>query len=321
MTSRTAKLAYEVVKGWDKLPNGWSYVEAAGVATDSQDRVYVFNRGEHPVIVFDRSGKFLAAWGEGMVTNAHGITIGPDDAVYLTDNYAHVTHKFTTDGKLLMTLGAKDKPSDTGFTEQSPTVKKAAGPFNRQTNIALSTGGDIYVADGYRNARVHRFSATGKLLASWGEPGSGPGQFNLPHGIAVDRRGRVYVADRENLRIQVFTGDGQYVNEWRDVNRPTDLYIDRDDNLFVSELGLHGVKAPEGHSPLARVSVFGLDGTLRARWGGAESCAPGNFLAPHGLWADSRGDVYVAEVIMSMGGRRGLVPTDCHTIQKFARKG
>lgn len=321
MTSRTTKLAYEVVKSWDKLPNGWSYVEAAGVATDSQDRVYVFNRGEHPVIVYDRSGKFLTSWGEGLFNNPHGITIGPDDAVYLTDNYAHVTHKFTTEGKLLMTLGVKDKPSDTGFTEESQTVKKAAGPFNRQTNIALSAAGDIYVADGYRNARVHRFSAAGKLLASWGEPGAGPGQFNLPHGIAVDRRGRVYVADRENLRIQVFTGDGQYLNEWRDVNRPTDLYIDRDDNLFVAELGLHGVKATEGQSPLARVSVFGLDGTLRARWGGAESCAPGNFQAPHGIWADSHGDVYVAEVIMSMGGRRGLVPTDCHTIQKFARRG
>lgn len=320
MTTRTTKLEYQVVPGWDKLPAGWSYVEAAAVATDSRDRVYVFNRGEHPVIVYDRDGRFLTSWGEGVFTNAHGATVGPDDSVYLTDNYDHTVRKFTPEGKLLLTLGTKDAPSDTGWTQQSPTVKRAAGPFNRQTNAAIAPNGDIYVADGYRNARVHRFSASGRLLASWGEPGSGPGQFNLPHGIAVDRQGRVYVADRENLRIQVFAVDGKYVTQWGGVNRPCSLFIDGDDNLFVAELGLHNVTVTDGRSPLARVSVFGLDGALRARWGGPDSCSAGNFFAPHGIWADSNGDVYVAEVVMAMGGRRGLVSPTCHTIQKFVRK-
>ena len=320
MTTRTTKLEYQVVQGWDRLPAGWSYVEAAAVATDSRDRVYVFNRGEHPVIVYDREGKFLGSWGEGVFTNAHGATVGSDDSVYLTDNYDHTVRKFTPEGKLLLTIGTKDTPSDTGYSEESPTVKRGAGPFNRQTNVAIAPNGDIYVADGYRNARVHRFGASGKLLASWGEPGSGPGQFNLPHGIAVDRQSRVYVADRENLRIQVFTAEGKYLTEWGDVNRPCSLFVDRQDNLFVAELGLHNIKATGGRSPVARVSVFGLDGTLKTRWGGPEGCSAGNFFAPHGIWADSRGDVYVTEVVMSVGGRRGLIPPTCHTIQKFARK-
>jgi DNA-binding beta-propeller fold protein YncE len=281
--------------------------------------VYVFNRGQHPVIVLDRDGKFLSTWGEGVFTNPHGIFIGPDDSVYLVDNYDHTIRKFTTNGKLLMTIGEKDRPSDTGFTDDSPTVKRAAGPFNRQANMALAPNGEILVADGYRNARVHRFSVSGKLLASWGEPGSGPGQFNLPHGIAVDRQGRVYVADRENLRIQVFTPEGRYITEWGQMNRPTDLFIDPHENLFVAELGLHTTKVTDGRSPLARVSVMGLDGSLKARWGGPDGCSAGSFFAPHGVWVDSHGSVYVAEVVMAMGARRGLIPTDCHTIQKFVR--
>ncbi|MBI3954279.1 MAG: hypothetical protein HY330_07180 [Chloroflexi bacterium] len=325
MAVRAGQLAYEVIQGWDRLPEGWSYVEVGGVATDSRDRVYVFNRGQHPVIVFDRDGRFLTAWGEGVFTNPHGITIGPDDAVYCVDNFDHTVRKFTTEGVPLLTLGTKDRPSDTGYTRESPKVLRAAGPFNRPTNLALSPAGEMYVADGYGNARVHKFSAAGKHLFSWGEPGSGPGQLNLPHGIVIDRRGTVYVADRENSRIQLFTPDGEYLAEWRDVNRPCDLYIDRDEHMYVAELGFRagiaaGAPVPEGHTPLARVSVFTLDGRLRARWGGAESCAPGNFFAPHGIWADSHGDIYVGEVIASAGGRRGLVPLDCHALQKFARK-
>ena len=320
------RIEYEVLEGWQQLPEGWSFVEVAGVATDSQDRVYAFNRGEHPMIVFDRDGRFLTAWGEGVFTNAHGIHIGPDDRIYCADNFDHTVRVFTPDGTLVRILGEKDMPSDTGFTAWETPVQRAAGPFNMVTNVALAPDGSLYVSDGYGNARVHKFAADGTLQFSWGEPGSGPGQFRLPHAIAVDRRGSVYVADRENSRIQVFTAAGEYVTEWPHVDRPDDLYIDADENLFVAELGFEFGRMPANmsaaiprHEPHAQVSVLTLDGEVQTRFGGPDPAAPGNFYAPHGIWADSRGDLYVGEVTYSAGGKQGLIPLDAHCLQKFVR--
>ena len=320
------RIEYEVLEGWQRLPEGWSFVEVAGVATDSQDRVYAFNRGEHPMIVFDRDGRFLTAWGEGVFANAHGIHVGPDDTIYCADNFDHTVRVFTPDGALVRTLGEKDMPSDTGFTAWETPVQRAAGPFNMVTNVALAPDGSLYVSDGYGNARVHKFAADGTLQFSWGEPGSGPGQFRLPHAIAVDRRGSVYVADRENSRIQVFTAAGEYVTEWPHVDRPDDLYIDADENLFVAELGFEFGRMPANmsaaiprHAPHARVSVLTLDGEVQTRFGGPDPAAPGNFYAPHGIWADSRGDLYVGEVTYSAGGKQGMIPLDAHCLQKFVR--
>ena len=320
------RIEYEVLEGWQRLPEGWSFVEVAGVATDSQDRVYAFNRGEHPMIVFDRDGRFLTAWGEGVFANAHGIHVGPDDTIYCADNFDHTVRVFTPDGTLVRTLGEKDAPSDTGFTAWETPVQRAAGPFNMVTNVALAPDGNLYVSDGYGNARVHKFAADGTLQFSWGEPGSGPGQFRLPHAIAVDRRGSVYVADRENSRIQVFTAAGEYVTEWPHVDRPDDLYIDADENLFVAELGFEFGRMPANmsaaiprHAPHARVSVLTLDGEVQTRFGGPDPAVPGNFYAPHGIWADSRGDLYVGEVTYSAGGKQGLIPLDAHCLQKFVR--
>ena len=319
----TNDIEYEVIVGWEKLPDGWSFVEVAGVATDSKDRVYAFNRGEHPMIVFDADGNFLEAWGEGVFTNPHGIYIGPDDRVYCADNFDHTVRIFDTGGQLLQTLGEANKPSDTGFVAGKTPVQQSAGPFNRVTNVALSKNGELYVSDGYGNARVHKFDHQGEYVTSWGQPGSGPGEFELPHAIAVDRYDRVYVADRENSRIQVFTTNGDYVTEWNDVIRPDDLFIDADENMYVAELGARAGLAPNAdippHAPHARVSVLTLEGDVRTRFGGTDPVAPGNFFAPHGIWADSRGDLYVSEVTVSGGGRWGLVPMDCHSLQKFVR--
>ena len=326
MPTNANHIEYEVLRGWERLPEGWTFVEVAGVATDSSDRVYVFSRGEHPVIVFDRDGRFLDAWGEGIFTNPHGICIGPDDSVYCADNMDHTVRVFSTDGTLRHTLGSPGVASDTGFKAWSRPVERAAGPFNMVTNAAPSPDGRLYVADGYGNAAVHVFDTSGAHLFSWGEPGSGPGQFRLPHGIAIDRGGKVYVADRENSRIQIFAADGAFLSEWTDVHRPDDVFIDAEENLYVAELGYRAGKmlrsmmaaVPE-HQPHARVSVFNLDGELQARFGGEEPCAPGSFFAPHGIWADSRGDLYVGEVGMSAGGKAGLIPLDCHALQKFVR--
>ena len=185
---------YRVVEGWGALPPGFTYRDGAAVCLDSKDNVYVFNRGAHPVIVFDRDGNFLRSWGEDIgFVNAHGAATGPDDMLYLTDDFGAAVRKCTTEGKVVMTIGTPGKPA----------ARFSGDPFNRCTHTALSPQGDIYVSDGYQNARVHKYAPNGKISLV-GRAGHGPGQFNLVHNIACDDDGLVDVADRENHRVQVF---------------------------------------------------------------------------------------------------------------------
>lgn len=267
MSYGVGKYTYELADWHAKYPGGWQPIEVNGLSIDSQGRLYAFNTGEYPVTVFDREGNFLNAWGKEYFTHIHGSCIGPDDSLYVADDGNHTVGKFTTNGKLLMMLGKKGQPSDTGYTlvdatgkklnifEAITTTKRSGPPFNAPTDVALSPKGEIYVSDGYGNARVHKFTPEGKLLFSWGEPGKGPGQFVVPHGIAVDKRGRVLVADRHNNRIQIFDDKGKYLSEWGELALPTDIFIDRDQIVYVSEL-----------MP-ARVSIFDINGKLLARWG------------------------------------------------------
>ena len=209
------------------MPDGWRFVEVAGVATDSHDRVFVFNRGEHPIIIFDREGRFIGSWGENLFARPHGITIGPDDAVYCTDDLDHTVKKFTPAGELVGMLGKSGCPSDTGATSMDfRTICHAGPPFHYPTNLALAADGSFYIADGYGNARVHRYSPDGTHLSSWGEPGGAPGEFRVPHGIAVGPDGTVVVADRENNRLQFFSPDGSFLEEWTDVARPCQVLVD-----------------------------------------------------------------------------------------------
>jgi DNA-binding beta-propeller fold protein YncE len=318
---------YRVESAWDMFPGDGAHGEAVAVACDSRDRVYVFLRGPQPVRVYERDGTFVTTWGEGTFLRPHGIFIGPDDTLYCTDDHDHTVRAFTREGKLLLTLGTRGRPSETGATSiDYRTIRRAGPPFHYPTNLALGPSGDLYVSDGYGNARIHRFAPDGTLRQSWGEPGSGPGQFHVPHGIAVDSDGTVYVADRENSRLQLFSPDGVNRGEWTDVARPCQVFIDQKRGwIYVAELGFHagrwpgtGVAKPD--DPGGRVSIFDRSGSILARWGGGKNpCAPGDFFAPHGIWVDSHGDLYVAEVAMSGGGRNGQVPSSCHTLQKFVR--
>jgi NHL repeat len=318
---------YHVEAAFPLFPADGPDGEAVGVACDSHNRVYVFLRGPSPVRVFEPDGALVTSWGEGVFVRPHGIFIGPDDTVYCTDDFGHTVRAFTPEGRLLLTLGTSGQPSDTGATSiDYRTIRYAGPPFNYPTNLAIGPTGDLYVADGYGNARIHRFSPDGRLLLSWGQPGSGPGQFHVPHGLAVDTDGTVYVADRENSRIQLFTSEGVHRGEWTDVARPCQVYIDHAGGwIYVAELGFRagrwpGTGLPEPGAPGGRVSVFDRSGALHARCGGGDNpCAAGDFFAPHGIWVDSRGDLYVAEVALSAGGRAGLVPGSCHTLQKFVR--
>jgi DNA-binding beta-propeller fold protein YncE len=325
-TGDCGDFGYEADDRWAQWPAGWDHAEAVAVAAEG-DRVYVFNRGACPVLVFRRDGTFVKSWGEGLFTRPHGLFVGPEGAVYCTDDCGHTVRKFTPDGELLLTLGTAGQPSDTGATSMDyRTIRRAGPPFHYPTNLAVSPEGDLYVSDGYGNARVHKFSPDGRLLFSWGEPGDGPGQFHLPHGIAVDRHGTVYVADRENSRVQLFTPDGNFVAAWTDVARPCQVFIDAADSVYVAELGFRvamwpGTTAPAGATG-GRVSVFDRQGKLRARWGGGNyPGAPGDFLAPHGIWVDDRGTIYVAEVVLAAGGQADPASHDCHTLQRFVRRG
>jgi DNA-binding beta-propeller fold protein YncE len=320
-------LSYEVIEGWEQLPQGYEHRDVAGVAVDSEDRVFLICRGDHPIIRYDQKGNYLGSWGEGLFTyRTHGITVGPDQMLYCTDDGNHTVRKFTPDGKLLMTLGTMNTPSDTGYDGKSTlTATRPGGPFNRPTNLAVGPKGDLYVSDGYGNCRVHRFSPTGELKQSWGTAGGGPGEFYLPHGIAVAPDGRVFVCDRENDRIQIFSSDGEYLTEWTDTQRPTHLVFDAQGRAYVSELWWHPGSVSGRHGPIhdaryGRVSVYDQDGRILARWGSPEACAPGSFAAPHGLAVDSRGDIYVSEVTWTFAVSRGHAPATCHTFQKFARR-
>ena len=318
-------LSYTVVEGWEQLPAGIIHKDVVGLGVDSRDRLFMLTREQAQVLIYNRDGSFVGAWGEGFFTpRTHGLTIGPDDAVYIVDEGSQVVYKFTPGGELLLTIGTKGVASDTGYDGRSlESIVRGGPPFNRPTNVAVAANGDLYVSDGYGNARVHRFTAGGELIQSWGEPGNGPGQFNLSHGVAVAPDGRVFVADRENDRVQIFSPDGAYLEEWRQVQRPTNVEFGAGGRVYVSELW----RRPGERSMLdgsvpgdlpGRVSVLDLQGNLLARWGGPDKCAPGNFVAPHDLCVDSHGDVYVGEVTWTFGVRPGHVPEDCHTLQKFA---
>ena len=277
----SGEYTYEMEADWAKVPEGWS-MPAAAVFGDSEDRVYAFNRDpEHPVCVFGKDGDFLWSWGQGLINFAHAILIDKEQNVWLVDRNTHEVHKYTKEGAHLMTIGQKGVRSDTGADSEDysstafETVTHGGPPFNMPAGIALNDQGQIFIADGYANARVHKFTPQGELLQSWGGPGDGAGEFRLPHGIWIDRNGRVLVADRENDRVQVFTQDGEYTSTWpTKLIGPALFYVDSDDTVYI----------PEHNGGL--FSVLSLDGEMITQWGSDlhRSC--------HGVWADSNKDLY-----------------------------
>ena len=215
-----------------------------------------------------------------MLTDAHGMFIDDDENLYLPVKNSHVVLKYDPSGNLLMTMGEWDQPSDTGWSgNYSDPAVRAAGPFNRPSDIAISPDGLLYISDGYGNARVHRFTPDGELVDSWGAPGkTAPGEFHVPHGVWVHTDGRVFVADRENNRMQIFDSEGNFLEQWTDLARPCDIYIDDDEAVFVPEL--------DGF-----MSILDINGNVLARWGSPSDAGWGN--GAHAVWVDSHGDIYV----------------------------
>jgi DNA-binding beta-propeller fold protein YncE len=275
-TVGTGKYTYSVIQDWAKLPAGETFAMVSAVAADAQDRVYAFQRKDPPIAVFDREGKLLTSWGNGAFLFAHGIYIA-NDTVYLTDRDSSVCLMYTLDGKPIQMMGRHGVHSDTGCEKPGDLVPRAAGPFNYPSELVPAPSGDLYVSDGYRNARVHRFTWDGQLKKSWGEPGkTAPGQFHLPHSLIV-AHDKVYVCDRENHRIQVFDLDGKFLELWTDIQRPMDISMDRDGMFVVSEGNVNNSSA--------RISILDTAGKVLSRF---DCRGPG-----HGSWVDSHGDIYV----------------------------
>jgi DNA-binding beta-propeller fold protein YncE len=315
VTVGSGEYTYRVDTDWAKLPDGWAFRDVAAVAVDDKDQVYVFNRGEHPMIVFDREGNFLQSWGEDIFTRPHGLHIAPDQTIYCTDDGDHTMRRCTLDGKVLLTLGIVGKPAPYMSGE----------PFHRCTHTALSPRGDIYVSDGYGNSRVHKYSPDGKLIMSWGEPGTDPGQFNIAHNICCDDDGWVYVADRENHRVQVFDGNGKFETQWHDMHRPCGLCMSagKDPLFYIGELG-PGMPVNFNVPNIGpRVSIMDNKGDLISRLGvtpGGQE--PDRFIAPHGLAVDQHGDIYVGEVAFTAWPRfdSGEPPENLMTLRKLIRE-
>ena len=230
-------------------------------AVDSEGYLYICQRTEPPIIVLEPDGAYARSFGDGQIMDSHGIFITDDDRILIVDRDGHQVIGFDKHGKTLFTLGERDHP-------------RYQAPFNHPTDIAVAPNGDMYVSDGYGNTRIHRFSADGELIHSWGAPGSGPGEFTTPHGIGVLPDGRVLAGDRENNRVQVFDAEGQYLTEWGGFYKPMDIYVDSD-LVYVSD-------------QIPRVSALRHDGTV------VGACKPVPVL-PHGVRGDRDGNLYFVD--------------------------
>ena len=305
---RSDAISFEEDVDWMKLPEGYEFPEAGGVAVDASDNVYIFNRGPHPVIVLDKQGNFLRSFGEDVYKGReHGISIAPDGFVWCVDDSLHCVHKFTPEGELVWTLGESGKPAP----------KWSNQPFNRPTHAAVSPkSGDIFVTDGYGNSAVHRFSPDGQLKLSWGQVGTDPGEFCNPHNVVIDDDENVFVADRENNRVQVFDGNGQLQHVWNQVYKADGMCRGADGTLYIGELvGAHDTNSL-GH----RITILDGEGKRIARLGDpAPGDAPGQFNAIHGCAVDSQDTLYIAEVSYTMRGRREDPPRVYKSLRRLRR--
>ena len=302
---------YSVIENWEQLPSGYDWSETAGVSTDAEDNVYVFNRGKHPMMIFNSAGEFLDSWGEGIFVRPHGVSQGPDNTLYCTDDGDHTVRQCTLDGEILMTIGNPGNASN----------PFSGNPFNRCTHTATDpSNGDIFITDGYGNSRIHKYSENGKLIKSWGAPGAGEGEFNIVHNIATDKDGYLYVCDRENHRIQVFSRNGDFETLWANVHRPCAIFIDHNELIYVAELGFGTLisKAVPNIGP--RISVLNKQGQVLQRIGDlGYGLEPGQFIAPHGLCLDSKCNIYVAEVARTAMSHHGTPPNDVRSFQKLQK--
>ena len=316
------KPAYCLVADWPNLPEDLELGQAAGLGIDSRDVVYVFHRGERSwttepspaarirdllaglfaedgaretiaqdtILALDpATGELLSSFGAGRFRIPHGLTLDRDDNIWVTDVGLHQVFKFSRDGALLLTLG------------EAGRAGADRNHFDGPTDVAVAADGAVYVADGYGNARVVKFSPEGVYLMAWGGRGGAPGQFDVPHGIAIDLRGRIYIADRGNARIQVFDGAGTFIRQISGpgIGRPWAVEVDANGTLYALDGG-------DQNPARQRSGLLALtpEGEVLARWSGYGYQA-GRLVWPHDLAVSSSSEVFVGEVL------------DANRVQKF----
>lgn len=267
--------SYTPVESWYELPSGWELGHASGVGVDSLGQVYLFHRDEHPIIALDEDGKVARSWGDDLIKDAHGLEIDSDDNVWVTDRKTHTVMKFKPTGELLLELGTRDSPGEDSTH------------FDRPADVDFGPDGSVYVADGYGNRRVVKFSKSGEYVKAWGKSGSQPGEFQREvHTIAADRQGRVYVGekhtpDREG-RVQIFDADGNFITQWIHVGAPWGLDIGVDGYIYLCD-GFRN-----------RVLKIDREGKIQSSFG-TPGTRPGQFKNTHLLAVGPELEIYVAE--------------------------
>ncbi|MCX6552651.1 MAG: peptidyl-alpha-hydroxyglycine alpha-amidating lyase family protein [Acidobacteria bacterium] len=309
---------YRFVPGWPQKPAETIWKEMSSMARDASGNIWTLNRGEIPIQIYrPDDGALVKMWGQGEFKTPHQLRFDRDGSVWVTDSGNHTVKKFTPDGKLLMTLGVAN--------ERGVDSKHFDGP----TDLAISPTGDLFISDGYGNNRIVHYDKTGRFVKTWGTVGIGPGQLSLPHGIAMDSKGRLYVVERNNARIQVFDQSGKSLAQWRNIMTPWAITIMPNDEVYVvgstpmqwwetfdlaaaAAGGQGGKFEMVGIPPKDQIVVrFDTTGRVLHQWSfpkGPEGQAhkPGELLWVHGFAVAPNGDLYLGDV------------TTGRTAQKFA---
>lgn len=288
---------YSVDPHWPQKPSEFKWRAVPSVAVDADDQVYVFTRATPPIQVYTKDGKFVRSWGEDSIKTPHHLKIDDDGNIWVADIGLHVIRKFSPSGEVLQTIGT---PGVSGADETH---------FDKPTDMVVADNGDVFVADGYGNNRVVHFDANGKFIKAWGSMGTGPDQFSLPHAIAIDSQGRLYVADRNNARVMIYDQQAALLDSWDNVIVPWGFHVTKDDEIWVcGSSPMPWTDDPD--YPGAAVSCppkdqvlmkFNPHGRLLQLWtipkgqDGHEQAGDVNWL--HGMAVDSQGDIYVGDII------------------------
>jgi DNA-binding beta-propeller fold protein YncE len=283
---------YRAVENWAQLPAGVQWGQVIAVKPDAHGNLWVFHRSDPAILEFDSSGKYLKGFAAGMFVQAHGLSIDRDGNLWVTDaqgkdGKGQQVFKFSPEGKILMTLGKA------GVAGAGPDT------FNGPCDVAIAPNGDIFVADGHgndTNARVVKLTKDGKFIKAWGKKGSGPGEFDTLHSIAMDSKGRIFIADRGNSRIQIFDQDGRFIDQWKQFGRPSGLFITKNDTLYSVD-SQSDEKTNPGMQRGIRIGSA-KDGVVKIF---IPDTSPDPAIAlAEGVSADAKGDVVYAAGVSSM---------------------